>query len=158
MKLSDYSAFPATLPVVVEDELFLYPFMISPIFLSDEENILAAQKALEENSLILVVPSKETKEGNRDFESIYPAGVVGSIMRKVTLPDGRIKILFQGLARGKIIQNISKHPLRALVDIIESKPYNEIKVEALLEVLREKVRSLAAISSHFPQDLIKTIE
>ena len=158
MKLSDYSAFPATLPVVVEDELFLYPFMISPIFLNDEDNILAVQKALEENSLILVVPSKETKEGNRDFESIYPAGVVGSIMRKVTLPDGRIKILFQGLARGKIIQNISKHPLRALVDIIESKPYNEIKVEALLEVLREKVRSLAAISSHFPQDLIKTIE
>lgn len=158
MKLSDYNAFPATLPIIVEDELFLYPFMISPIFLSDDENILAAQKALEENSLVLVCPAKEGKEGNRDFDSIYPAGVVGSIMRKVTLPDGRIKILFQGLARGKIVQKIGEHPLRALVDIIESKPFNEIKVEALLEVLREKVRTLAQVSSYFPQDLVKTIE
>ncbi|WP_187647981.1 endopeptidase La [Nitrosophilus labii] len=158
MKLSDYSAFPTTLPIIVEDELFLYPFMISPIFLSDEENILAAQKALEDNSLVLICPSKEGKEGQRDFESIYPAGVVGSIMRKVTLPDGRIKILFQGLARGKIVKKVAEHPLRALTDLIESKPFNEIKVEALLEVLREKVRNLAAVSGHFPQDLVKTIE
>ena len=63
MKLSDYDAFPTTLPIIVEDELFLYPFMISPLFLSDEENILAAQKALEENSLVLVCPSREGKEG-----------------------------------------------------------------------------------------------
>ncbi len=158
MKLSDYSAFPTTLPIIVEDELFLYPFMISPIFLNDEENMMAAQRALEENSLILVVPSKEGKEGSRDFDSIYPAGVIGSIMRKVTLPDGRVKILFQGLARGEIVQKVAEHPLRALVDIIESKPYNEIKIEALLEVLREKVRTLAAVSGQFPQDLIKTIE
>ena len=158
MKLSDYKEFPTTLPIIVEDELFLYPFMISPIFLSDEENILAAQKALDENSLVLVCPAKEEKEGGRDFDSIYPAGVVGSIMRKVTLPDGRIKILFQGLARGKIVKKVQEHPLSALVDIIESKPYNEIKVEALLEVLREKVRTLAQVSSYFPQDLVKTIE
>ena len=158
MKLSDYSAFPTTLPVIVEDEMFLYPFMISPIFLSDEENILSANKALKENSLVLICPSKEEKEGQRDFESIYPAGVIGSIMRKVSLPDGRVKILFQGLARGKIIQKEGTHPLRALVDIIELKPYNEIKVEALLEVLREKIRTLASISNYFPPDLVKTIE
>jgi len=158
MKLSDYNAFPTTLPIIVEDELFLYPFMISPIFLSDEENILAAKIALDENSLVLVCPSREGKEGQRDFDSIYPAGVIGSIMRKVTLPDGRIKILFQGLARGKILQKIGEQPLRALIDIIETKPFNEIKVEALLEVLREKVRTLASVSGTFAQDLVKTIE
>ncbi|MRI82915.1 MAG: endopeptidase La [Nitratiruptor sp.] len=158
MKLSDYSAFPATLPIIVEDELFLYPFMISPIFLSDEENILAAQKAINENSLVLVVPSKEGREGGRRFEDIYPAGVIGSIMRKVNLPDGRVKLLFQGLARGKIVEPVSKKPLSAVVDVIESKPFNELKVKAILEVLREKVATLASISGTFPQDLLKTIE
>ncbi|WP_200763593.1 endopeptidase La [Nitrosophilus alvini] len=158
MKLSDYNAFPATIPIIVEDEIFLYPFMISPIFLSDDKNINAAAKALDENSLVMVCPAKEGKEGGRDFDSIYPAGVIGSIMRKVSLPDGRIKILFQGLARGKIIQKIGENPLTALVDVITSKPYNEIKLEALLEVLREKVRTLANVSSYFPPDLLKTIE
>jgi len=158
MQLSDYSAFPATLPIIVEDELFLYPFMISPIFLSDEENILAAQKAINDNSLVLVVPSKEGHEGGRTFDDIYPAGVIGSVMRKVNLPDGRVKLLFQGLARGKIVEPVSKKPLTAVVDVIESKPFNEIKVNAILEVLREKVATLASVSGTFPQDLLKTIE
>ncbi len=158
MQLSDYSAFPATLPIIVEDDMFLYPFMISPIFISDEANIAAAQEALNNNSLILVVPSKEGHEGERSFDAIYPAGVIGSIMRKVNLPDGRVKLLFQGLARGRIIEKVSNVPLKAVVDVIESKPYNEIKIEALLEVLREKIRALANVSSSFPQDLIRTIE
>ena len=158
MQLSDYSAFPATLPVIVEDDMFLYPFMISPIFISDEANIAAAQEALNNNSLILVVPSKEGHEGERSFDAVYPAGVIGSIMRKVNLPDGRVKLLFQGLARGRIIEKVSNAPLKAVVDVIESKPYNEIKIEALLEVLREKIRALANVSSSFPQDLIRTIE
>ena len=158
MNLSDYSAFPTTLPVIVEDDIFLYPFMISPIFISDEANIAAAEKALQDNSLILVAPSKEGHEGERNFEAIYPVGVIGSIMRKVSLPDGRVKLLFQGLARGKILEPVSKTPLQAVVDVIESKPYNEIKVEALLEVLREKVRTLAQVNSSFPQDLVKTID
>jgi ATP-dependent Lon protease len=32
MQLSNYGSFPADLPVISEDELFLYPFMISPLF------------------------------------------------------------------------------------------------------------------------------
>ena len=103
MQLSNYAAFPTTLPVIVEDELFLYPFMISPLFLSDEKNIAAAAEAIENNSLIIVCPVKPEHEGSREADAIYDAGVIGSIMRKVVLPDGRIKVLFQGLARGHII-------------------------------------------------------
>ncbi len=158
MQLSDYSAFPTTLPIIVEDDMFLYPFMISPLFISDEANIAAAESALRDNSLILVCPSKEGHEGERSFDAIYPAGVIGSVMRKVNLPDGRVKLLFQGLARGKIIEQVSKAPLKAVVDVIESKPYNEIRIAALLEVLREKIRALASVSSSFPQDLVRTVE
>src|SRR6056300_1012101 len=92
MKLSDYGEFPADIPVIAEDELFLYPFMISPLFLSDESNIEAATKAIEESSLVIVCPTKSSHEGQRDFDSLYNAGVVGSIMRKVALPDGRVKV------------------------------------------------------------------
>jgi ATP-dependent Lon protease len=61
MKLSNYGEFPADIPVIAEDELFLYPFMISPLFLSDEANIKAATKAIEENSLVIVCPTKPAK-------------------------------------------------------------------------------------------------
>ncbi len=158
MKLSDYGEFPADIPVIAEDELFLYPFMISPLFLSDETNIQAATKAIEESSLVIVCPTKPSKEGERDFDSLYDAGVVGSIMRKVALPDGRVKVLFQGLARAKTFGKVSDEPLMANVDIIESTNVDSLKVDAILEVVREKVRTLSSVSNYFPPDLLRTIE
>ncbi|MBL6973219.1 MAG: LON peptidase substrate-binding domain-containing protein, partial [Sulfurimonas sp.] len=158
MKLSNYGEFPADIPVIGEDELFLYPFMISPLFLSDEDNISAATKAIEENSLVIVCSTKESHEGERNFDSLYDAGVVGSIMRKVALPDGRVKVLFQGLARAKMLSVVSEKPLIAHVDVLEGTTVNSLKIDAILEIVREKVRTLSSVSNYFPPDLLKTIE
>ncbi|WP_151899591.1 endopeptidase La [Sulfurimonas hydrogeniphila] len=158
MKLSNYGEFPADIPVIAEDELFLYPFMISPLFLSDEKNIKAATKAIENNSLVIVCPTKPGHEGEREYDALYDAGVVGSIMRKVSLPDGRVKVLFQGLARAKSLYKVAEDPLIAHVDVMQSTEVDSLKIDAILEVVREKVRALAAVSNYFPPDLLRTIE
>ncbi len=158
MQLENYAKFPTELPVIVEDDLFLYPFMISPLFMSDDANIAAASYAIEHDSLVIVCPSKEGRETERDADAIYDAGVIGSIMRKVSLPDGRVKVLFQGLARGKVLEAKAQDPLRVLVDTIDPAPVNEVKMDAILEVVREKVRALSQVSNYFPPDLMRTIE
>lgn len=158
MKITDYTAFPADIPIVVEDNLFLYPFMISPLFLADEENIRAANEALEHNSLVMVCTAKVGGEQGRDFNAIYPAGVIGSIMRKVELPDGRVKILFQGMQKGKILKELGSMPLRATIDLIQTHRSEAMKVEAALSVLREKITQLSSLSGQFPPDLLKTVE
>ncbi len=158
MKLSNYGQFPADIPVIAEDELFLYPFMISPLFLSDENNIEAATKAINENSLVIVCSAKPSHEGERKFDSLYDVGVVGSIMRKVSLPDGRIKVLFQGLARAQMLYEVQEHPLVAHVKILEATNTSSLKIDAILEIVREKVRTLSGVSNYFPPDLLRTIE
>lgn len=55
----------------------------------------------------------------KKFDEIYNCGVIGTIMRKVPLPDGRVKILFQGYAKGKIIEQISNKPLEAKIELIK---------------------------------------
>jgi len=158
MKLSDYDSFPSDLPIIVEDELFLYPFMISPIFLDDEENIEAADKALKENTLIMICPAKSGQENLRDFEAIYDSGVVGTVMRKVALPDGRVKILFQGMTKGKIVIQKSLKPLTATVELLFDNQDKSPKSDAIMSVLKEKVKGLSMVSPFFPSDLLRTIE
>lgn len=158
MQLSDYDAFPTQLPVVVEDELFLYPFMISPIFLGDQKDIDAATMAMENNSLLFVTSSVSGKEGERSFDAMYKVGVVGSIMRKVHLPDGRVKILFQGLSRARIVQPVEGEINQAVIDTVELEPYNELKTNALMDILRGKIKKLSSLNSNIPADLLRTIE
>jgi len=158
MQLSDYDALPATLPIVVEDELFLYPFMISPIFLSNQQDIDAATDAMENDTLLFVTSSIAGKEGSRDFDAMYKVGVIGSIMRKVHIPDGRVKILFQGLSRGKILEQQEGTFNRAVIDIVTLENFNKLKADALMDILRDKIKKLSSLNSQIPADLIRTIE
>jgi len=157
LQLSNYGSFPATLPIIVEEEIFLYPFMIVPLFLSDENMIKSAQFAIENNSLLLVCPSRQSIDAKDKFDTFYDSGVIGSVIRKIVLPDGRVKLLFQGLARGHIVERLGDEPLLGVVDTIKSHAYNELRVEAVLSNLREHVKSYSQTSGNFPQDLLKTI-
>lgn len=148
----------ANLPIIVEDELFLYPFMITPIFLSDEKNIKALDMAINDSSAVMVVCSKLAHSGERDFESIYEYGVIGNVMRRVAMPDGRVKILFQGLSRGKITQPISSDPLIAQIQSVGLEEFESSKIEAGLNVLKESVKSLSLLNHFFPPDLLRAID
>jgi len=163
MQLSNYEPFPTKIPVVIEDKLFLYPFMISPIFLTKKEDIDAITYAMEKNSLILLTTTKESFEGSREEANIHKTGVIGSIMRKVNIPDGRVKILFQGLAKGEIAGELETLNFEesvfqsALVNLIENPTYDELKIQALVGLLNEKIQLLSKVNNNIPSDLLKTI-
>lgn len=158
MELENYDKFPQDIPLIIEDEIFLYPFMIAPLFLNSDDNISAVEHAIEENKLVIVAVSKQGKEGKREDDSFYDVGVVGNIMRKVSLPDGKIKVLFQGLSKGRINQLDQEQPVLCNVDILENKPFEEESVKSVISVLVEQVKKLSRLNSKFPADLIKTIE
>jgi len=158
MQLSDYEKFPTILPIVVEDEIFLYPFMISPIFLNNQKDIDSVTYAMENNSLIFITSSRDGKEGSRDLENIYAYGVIGSIMRKVHMPDGRIKILFQGLSRGKITNIVPDNINKAMIEKVDMESFNKLKVDALMNILKDNIKKLSSFSSSIPTDLLKTLE
>jgi len=163
MQLCNYNSFPTELPVVIEDNLFLYPFMISPIFLTKSEDIEAATFAMEKNSLILLTTTKEGLEGSREEDDIQRIGVIGSIMRKVSLPDGRVKILFQGMAKGELIGTLETLSVETLtfqssmVHLLENKRFDELKVSALVGILNEKIKLYSKVNNNIPSDLLKTI-
>lgn len=158
MQLINQKKIPSIIPIIIEEESFMYPFMIAPIFISDSANIKAINKALENKEPVFVGCAKSTKQSTKDAQSFYDVGVIGSIMRKVNLPDGKVKILFQGITKGKILSIENADPLEGVVDIITYKDFDEEKISAIMAVLREKVRHLANISQFFPPDILKTID
>ncbi len=158
MDLENYDSFPQQIPLIIEEDIFLYPFMIAPLFLNDKANIDAVEDAINNNKLVLVTVSKQGHENSRKKEHFYDVGVIGNIMRKVSLPDGKTKILFQGLAKGKVTDFNEETPSIAIVDLLQPKEFEKEAVDSIIEVLREQVKKLSRVNSKFPVDLIKTIE
>lgn len=144
------------LPIIVENDIFLYPFMITPLFLSSKADLDALELSSAQNTPIIILPSKN--DMNVGFEGCYDAGVLGLVMRKSTMPDGKIKILFQGKAKVRVIEQISSSPMIARVEQIITNLPAKPKVEALLNVLKDKLKTLSKSSHFISSDILQTIE
>src|SRR5688572_19409726 len=93
---------PNELPVLPLRDIVIYPFMIVPLFVSREKSIRAVDEALGEDRMILLASQRDLDKEEPTAEDLYKVGTAAVIMRMLKLPDGRIRILVQGLARAQI--------------------------------------------------------
>ena len=93
---------PEVLPVLPLRDIVIFPFMIVPLYVSRDRSIKAVDQALAENRMILLAAQKKQEEEDPGPDDIYPVGTVALIMRMLKLPDGRIRVLVQGIGRARI--------------------------------------------------------
>ena len=143
------------LPVLVVDDIFLYPFMITPIIIKDIENIKALGKV---SSEALIVPARS--HGARNPNSLYEAGVLGNVIRRVEIRESaNIKVLFQGQKRMMVTRyEIEDGCLFAFCEELEVKIEDDILVKTLLGMIKEKLYDVNRVEDTFPIDFMKSIE
>ena len=93
---------PDELPLLPLRDIVIYPFMIVPLFVSREKSIRAVDEALGQHRMILLTCQKDLDKEEPQQEDLYDVGTVAVIMRMLKLPDGRIRILVQGVSRAKV--------------------------------------------------------
>src|SRR5262244_4675174 len=93
---------PSELPVLPLRDIVIYPFMIVPLFVSREKSIRAVDEALGQNRMILLASQRDLDKEEPTADDLYKVGTAAVIMRMLKLPDGRIRILVQGLTRAQI--------------------------------------------------------
>jgi ATP-dependent Lon protease len=147
MKLENYDKFPTELTILKQDNI-IYPFMIVPIFLDSKEDIEAAKEAYNSSKLLFITTNPKENE----------VGTVGTILREVSLPNGKVKILFQGMAKGTIKEITSKEPLKGIIELNKFQKVDKLKADALIDTLKEHTLELSRYNPTFPRDLIKIID
>ncbi|MEM6795854.1 MAG: endopeptidase La [Acidobacteriota bacterium] len=94
---------PDVLPVLPLAETVVFPYVIVPLSVEPERGVAAVDQALGDERLIMLVARRDGEAETRGLDDIYPLGTVGRIMRMLKLPDGRIRILVQGLRRAEVL-------------------------------------------------------
>ncbi|MDX6271476.1 MAG: ATP-dependent Lon protease, partial [Acidobacteriota bacterium] len=117
---------PETLPVLPLRDIVIYPFMIVPLFVSREKSIRAVDEALGENRMILLASQKDLDKEEPTGDDLYRVGTVAVIMRMLKLPDGRTRILVQGLTRAHLetVEEGGEY-LRAKLSVMQEPPAPE---------------------------------
>ena len=93
---------PQKLPILLLRDIVVFPYMIVPLFVGREKSKNAIDQSLSSHRMILLLTQKDMETEDPKREEVYDMGTVALIMRMLKLPDGRIRILAQGLTRAKI--------------------------------------------------------
>src|ERR671933_1843649 len=137
---------PNELPVLPLRDIVIYPFMIVPLFVSRERSIRAVDESLSENRMILLVSQKDLDKEEPTAEDLYAVGTAAVIMRMLKLPDGRTRILVQGLTRARLesVEEAAGY-LRARVAVVQEQaaPERSLEVEALVRNVRGSMEKAA---------------
>ncbi|TLY22329.1 MAG: AAA family ATPase, partial [Nitrospirae bacterium] len=152
---------PERLPLLPIRDIVVFPYMVLPLFVGREMSIKAIEAALDGNRTIMLAAQRSLEVENPAPQDIYTVGTVGMVMRMLKLPDERIKILVQGLAKARIEEFVQSEPyfevrIRQLPEIkIQGLP---LEGEALMRTVKEQLERLVTLGKVLMPDVMVVIE
>ncbi len=152
---------PQELPLLPVRDLVIFPYMVFPIFVGRSFSINAIEDAIENHDRYIFLALQKDKDIEEPgAEDIYQYGTVATILRMMKLEDDRIKILVQGVARGKIKEFRKEGDLyKVKIDVIKEPETLEenIEVEALIHSIKDLLDKAIALGKQILPDLLEII-
>ncbi len=148
---------PDVLPVLPLKDLVIFPFIIVPLSVSREKSINAVDQALAENRVIMLTAQKDFQNEDPGEEDLFRVGTVAIIMRMLKLPDGRIRILVQGLSRARIDYFIQTAPFfKAKITRIEEPVTKDrgLEVEALIRAVKQNLDRAVSLGKNISPEVM----
>jgi len=148
---------PKSLPVLPLRDMVVYPFIISPLSIARESSIKAVDVALSENRMVLLLAQKDKEKNDVAGSDLFKIGTVAVIMRMLKLPDGRIRVLVQGVCRAKVEDYLgAKSYLIAKIErVVEPPPeVDSIEREALMRGAKKALERSSSLGKTVPSEVM----
>ena len=152
---------PETLPMLPVRDTVVFPYMILPLIVGREASIRSVEEALAKNRLIFLASQKEITEENPTEESIFQVGTIARILRMRKLADGRVKILIQGEAKGRIKRYAKASPnFEVSVEKIDESEAggSPIEYEAMIRNAKEQLEKIIALGRMLSPDILLILD
>ncbi len=92
------------LPMMPIRDVVIFPFMMTPFVVGRESSVRALEEALAADKKIFLATQHDASIDEPKANEIYQVGTIVNIVQSLKLPDGNIKVLVEGIERGKILQ------------------------------------------------------
>ena len=103
MRPDNPSRLQETLPLVPLRDMVVFPHMMAPFVVGRESSIHALEAALATPSKRLFLAAQKNPQLDEPSpKDIYSVGVVATVAQSLKLPNGHIKVMVEGVRRGRI--------------------------------------------------------
>jgi ATP-dependent Lon protease len=157
-----------TIPLLPLKDIVVFPHMIVPVFINEDLCINAVEEALSKDRKIFLsafkVAGQEGEGLDTNLEApfdVYNTGTICSIMRTRKLPDGRMKVLVQGVSKALVLglEQSEGYPIVRVKNIEDNtSAASNSEIEALVRVVRESLEKVVGLGKVLSPDILMILE
>src|SRR5450631_889194 len=119
------------LPMMPIRDVVIFPYMMTPFVVGRESSVRALEEALASDKKIFLATQHDASIDEPKAGDIFQVGTIVNIVQSLKLPDGNIKVLVEGIERGKILQVIETEGyLQATVRVARYATETTAQIEA----------------------------
>ncbi|MCU6453475.1 endopeptidase La [Sphingomonas sp. A2-49] len=142
-----------TFPVLPLRDIVVFPHMIVPLFVGRDKSVAALEAAMGADKEIFLVAQLDPAEDDPGREDLYEVGVTATVLQLLKLPDGTVRVLVEGKARGRLGELSEGDAfLQSTVQMLEEREAEGIEVEALMRSAVEQFETYAKLNKKLPSE------
>lgn len=156
--MSDINRPVTEMPLLPLRDVVVYPHMVIPLFVGRERSIQALEEATKGNKRILLATQKEATLDDPSKDDIYQVGTISSILQLLKLPDGTVKVLVEGIQRGKVINYKQVDPyFSVLVEDIQADVLAVQEVQVLIRSMISQFEQYIKLNKKIPPEILTSL-
>jgi ATP-dependent Lon protease len=147
------------LPMLPLRGVLVFPYTVIHLDVGRKKSITAIEEAMLEAKEVFLATQKEAQTDEPEDEDIYEVGTVAEIRQILKMPGGTMRVLVEGLRRGRIENYISHDPY-IKVEIREFENdinYKNTEVEALMRTLVYQFEQYVRMSKKVPPETVVSV-
>jgi ATP-dependent Lon protease len=149
---------PEVLPVLPLLDAVMFPYTIVPLMVSTEQGINAVDQALAQNRTVLVLTQRDQTGDNPESKDMYDIGTVGAVIRMLKLPEQKVRVLVQGIARARVRKWDQNLPyLQAHIQVLQetvSGKISGVQLEALMRNVNSALDKVVSLGKNISQEVM----
>ncbi|MCD7726880.1 MAG: endopeptidase La [Ruminococcus sp.] len=151
-----------SLPCVAMRDIVMFPGMLLHFDCARNISITALRKALEKDQRIFLTAQKDLVTEDPRAKDVFSVGVIAEIKQIVKTPDGRSRVMAEGLQKAKVLNlylardKYLEAEVKTLPNYSKEK-YDEAEITALTRELKRLFAQYAEISPQMPKEIFTAI-
>ena len=148
---------PGELPILPMANILVFPYVVAPIILSDEERMAVVNEALSDRKIVGLFGIRASEGEEKD--QLYDIGTAVFILKMFRIPDGSMGLMVQGLSRIRLdtLTQTKPFPRGKVIEVPED-PTESVKTEALRREVLEIFQEIVDLSPLIPEELGQAID
>jgi ATP-dependent Lon protease len=141
--------------------MVVFPYMVLHFDVGREKSILSLEKALAEKQRIFLVAQKDINVEEPVEEDVYDIGTVCEIKQVLKMPGDAIRVLVEGITRGRILEydEDDENGIHVIVEELPTSRFEEdIEVLAYKRAIVEAFEKYARKSPKISSDAVASVK